>query len=181
SAAVCAVECAARSSVERRPAAHGLGMKAANVGRRRRERPSGVLKVRTPASRCIRNWGGAMSIQKLLVAAVAFAFVGCSSTGPARSSGSLAISNDQQYIYAVDTDSNAVFVMDAKSLEVVTSVKVGNRPYRVVVGSDDTLYVANRGSRSVSVIHKGDWKEATTLATGIDPNGMQISADGKTL
>jgi YVTN family beta-propeller protein len=122
-----------------------------------------------------------MSIQKLLVAAVAFAFVGCSSSGPARSSGSLAVSNDQQYIYAVDTDSNAVFVMDARSLDVVTSVKVGNRPYRVVVGTDDTLYVANRGSRTVSVIHKGDWKEASTLATGIDPNGMQVSADGKTL
>jgi YVTN family beta-propeller protein len=125
-----------------------------------------------------------MSVQKLFVAAVAgVVVVACSATptGAARSSGSLAVSNDQQFLYAADTDSNQLFVLDARSLEFKSAIKVGASPFRVVVGADDTVYVANRAGRSVSVIHKGTWSEAAKIPTGIEPNGMQVSDDGKTL
>ncbi|MBL8951714.1 MAG: c-type cytochrome [Myxococcaceae bacterium] len=108
--------------------------------------------------------------------------VGCTSgTGVPRSSGSLAVSNDSQFLYAADTDNGVLIVLDARSVTRVSSVKVGERPYRVAVGADDTVFVANRGSRSVSVIARGDWSVRAELHTGVDPVGMQVSSDGKTL
>ena len=104
-----------------------------------------------------------MSVQKLFVAAVCVGVIGCNAgpTGPARASGSLAVSHDQQFLYAADTDSNQLFVMDAKTLEFKSAIKVGASPFRVVVGVDETIYVANKAGRSVSVIHKGTWSEAS--------------------
>jgi YVTN family beta-propeller protein len=110
------------------------------------------------------------------------AVTGCNqANGPARSSGSLGVSNDSQYLYAADTDNGSLFVLDSRSLGKVAEVKVGVRPFRVAVGHDDTIYVANRGSRSVSVISHGDWSVVGEIATGVDPVGMQVSVDGKTL
>ncbi len=108
--------------------------------------------------------------------------LGCNAgKGGPRSSGSLAASNDSAYLYAADSDNGALIVLDAKSMAKVAQVKVGERPYRVAVGADDTVFVANRGSRSVSVIARGDWSVRTELKTGVDPVGMQTSLDGKTL
>lgn len=104
-----------------------------------------------------------------------------SATGPARSSGSLGVSNDSKYLYAADTDNGLLLVLDARSLDKVSEVKVGVRPYRIAVGADDSIFVANRGSRSVSVVSHGDWVVSATIATGVDPVGMQLSSDGKTL
>ncbi|MBK7863447.1 MAG: c-type cytochrome [Archangiaceae bacterium] len=114
--------------------------------------------------------------------AVLVAMSGCSSGNSSpRSSGSLGVSNDSQYLYAADTDNGALFVVDAKTLGVVQQVQVGVRPFRVSVGKDDTIFVANRGSRSVSVISHGDWQVVGEIATGVDPVGMQVSPDGKYL
>lgn len=108
--------------------------------------------------------------------------VGCGvGRGQARSSGSLAASNDSKYLYAADTDNGTLFVLDSSSLKQVAAVKVGDRPFRVSVGKDDLVYVANRGSRSVSVISHGDWAVVGEIPTGVDPVGMQVSNDGKTL
>ena len=98
-----------------------------------------------------------------------------------RSSGSLAVSNDSRHLYAADTDNGVLLVLDSQTLEKVREVKVGERPFRVSVGLDDRVYVANRGSRSVSVVSHGDWAVVGNIATGVDPVGMQISTDGKTL
>jgi YVTN family beta-propeller protein len=97
------------------------------------------------------------------------------------SSGSLALSTDDQFLYAADSDNGKLTVIDTRSDTVVASVQVGARPYRVVVGADDTVYVGNRGSRSVSVIHKGEWTEAARIPTGVDPTGLAMALDGKTL
>ncbi len=110
--------------------------------------------------------------------------VGCN--GPqgvqsASSSGSLALSSDDSLLYAADTDNGKLSVIDTKSDAVIANVSVGVRPFRVVVGPDDTVYVANRGSRSISVIHKGEWTEAAKIPTGVDPSGLALGSDGKTL
>jgi YVTN family beta-propeller protein len=109
----------------------------------------------------------------------------CSSPPPPIShntaSGSLALSSDEKLLYAADTDNGILAVIDLKSSAVLTTVKVGVRPFRVAVGADDTIYVANRGSRSVSVIRRGDWKESAQLPTGVDPVGLAVSYDGKML
>ena len=117
-----------------------------------------------------------MKIRALAVAAL---LCGCNQAVPTytASSGSLALSNDDGLLYAVDTDSNQLFVLDSRSEEVVASVKVGQQPERVVVGRDDTIFVSNRMGRSISVITRGEWTETRTLDTAVEPAGMAINGD----
>jgi YVTN family beta-propeller protein len=97
------------------------------------------------------------------------------------SAGSLALSRDDAFLYAVDSDNGIVSVVDTAQHAKVAEVKVGLHPERITVGPDDTLYVSNRGSRSVSVIRRGDWVEAARLEVGVEPMGLAVSGDGKTL
>jgi YVTN family beta-propeller protein len=99
----------------------------------------------------------------------------------ARASGSLALLNDDSAVLAVDTDNNVMVVINPTTREVTQRIAVGQSPVRVVVGPDDTAFVTNRGSRSVSVIRRGDTTESTRIAVGVEPNGMAITPDGKTL
>ncbi len=121
----------------------------------------------------------------LLIGGVASALlVGCGSnqqTKNATASGSLALSNDDSMLYAADSDNGVVSVIDTKANTKAYEVPVGSRPMKLAVGGDDTLYVANRGSRSVSVIRKGERQVSAELSTGVDPTGMAVSFDGKTL
>ncbi|HVE84668.1 MAG TPA: hypothetical protein VND93_17550, partial [Myxococcales bacterium] len=75
--------------------------------------------------------------------------------------GSLALSRDDAFLYAVDTDNDLVAVVDTATEAMVAQVQVGRAPERITVGPDDTIYVSNRGSRSVSVIRRGagTWTE----------------------
>jgi YVTN family beta-propeller protein len=98
-----------------------------------------------------------------------------------RASGSLALSTDDALLYAVDTDNGILAVIDTAANAKVAEVKVGKGPTRVLVGPDDTIYVSNRGEGSVSVITRGDWRVARTLQVGIEPNGLALTPDGKTL
>ncbi len=97
-----------------------------------------------------------------------------------RASGSVATSQDDSRIFAVDTDNGVLAVVSAKTREV-TTIKVGEQPTRLVVGENDTVYVANKGSRSVSVIRDGDTVESARLQVGVEPRGMTLTPDGKTL
>jgi YVTN family beta-propeller protein len=121
----------------------------------------------------------------MLIGAIsASALFGCEanhSGAGSSSSGSLSISKDNAFLYAADTDNGILAVVDVKSKTKVAEIKVGKDPVRVLVGADETIYVANRGDRSVSVITKGNWVEAKRLAVGIEPSGLALTADGKTL
>ncbi len=95
-----------------------------------------------------------------------------------RAGGSMAVSRDDALLYAADTDNGTLGVIDATNLKVVATVKVGEAPYRVAVAPDDTVFVANRRSRSVSVIRRGEWTVAAELATDVDPVGLGVATDG---
>ncbi|MHB8419102.1 MAG: c-type cytochrome [Myxococcales bacterium] len=95
--------------------------------------------------------------------------------------GTLALSNDGALLYTANADTGTVSVVDASSQQLVATVSVGQSPARVVVGPDDSVYVTNRGSRSVSVIHRGTWSEASRLQVGAEPVGLALSGDGSTL
>ena len=114
----------------------------------------------------------------------ALIMTGCGNSQQQRNSsasGSLALSTDDSLLYAADTDNGVISVIDTKTDTKKFDVKVGSRPMRIAVGADDTVYVANRGSRSVSVIRAGEQAVSTEIATGVDPTGMAVSFDGKTL
>lgn len=121
-----------------------------------------------------------------LVAAAAAALVasGCQapvSPGYTRSAGTLALSRDDAFLYAVDTDNEILAVVDTATRQLVTQIPVGHQPERVTVGADDRIYVTNRRSRSVSVIERGAWRELAQVPVGVEPIGLATSGDGKTL
>lgn len=100
---------------------------------------------------------------------------------PAQSTSTLALSQDDTYLYAVDADSELLAVVDTRTDEKVAEVKLRAGAHLVTVGPDDTLYVANRYDGSVSVVHRGEWSEAARWSAGIEPVGLTVSLDGKTL
>jgi YVTN family beta-propeller protein len=117
--------------------------------------------------------------------AAALLFVSCTPTPSStwvNSSGSVALSRDDALVYAADADNGTLTVVDARARTKVAELKVGAQPERVLVGPNDTVYVANRGSRSVSVITRGSWEApSATVAVGVEPVGLALADNGKTL
>ncbi len=152
------------------------------------------MEVRTTAGHDLRlnfsfpRWGSHTMnwFKRSMVGAVAAAmsFSACVPDGKgasARASGSLALTNDDALVYAVDSDNNELIVFNASSREVAQRIPVGRQPARVIIAGDDTAFVTNRGDRSVSVIRRGDGAESTRIAVGVEPTGMALTPDGKTL
>ncbi|MDP2273072.1 MAG: c-type cytochrome [Archangium sp.] len=124
--------------------------------------------------------------RSMLLGAVAAAISFSSCTPPnsgasARASGSLALSNDDKTVFAVDTDNGMLAVINPATPDDVRLVPVGKNPVRVIVAPDDTVFVANNGDRSVSVVRKGDTAESARIPVGVEPSGMAMTSDGKTL
>jgi DNA-binding beta-propeller fold protein YncE/mono/diheme cytochrome c family protein len=109
---------------------------------------------------------------------------GCASPGAgggSTSNGSIGVSFDDALLYAADPDLDALFVVDAKTQATVARVQLGRQPEKVLVAPDDTIYVTNRLGRSVSVVRRGETTESARIPVGVEPVGLAISADGKTL
>ncbi len=124
--------------------------------------------------------------RSMLLGAVAAAISFSSCTPPnsgasARASGSLALSNDDSTVFAVDTDNGVLAVINPERPDDVRLVPVGKSPVRVIVAPDDTVFVANNGDRSVSVVRKGETAESARIPVGVEPSGMALTSDGKTL
>ena len=124
---------------------------------------------------------------RLLAAALAFCTAltlsACSkqAEGYTSAQGSVGSSHDDALVFAADTDTDQVYVFDTVTEERVAAIKVGASPEKILVGADDTLFVTNRMGRSISVIRRGDWKEASRIDVGVEPVSMALSGDGKTL
>ena len=101
--------------------------------------------------------------------------------GGSSAQGSLALTHDDSTLLAVDADRDSMFVIDAASNKVLREVKVGSQPEKIIIGLDDTAYITNRMSRSVSVVRSGDTAETARIDVGVEPVGLALSADGKTL
>jgi DNA-binding beta-propeller fold protein YncE len=101
---------------------------------------------------------------------------------------------DGTLLYAVSADDGQLLVLDplgsacpdlpASAACIVASVPVGAQPARVIVGADDTVYVSNRKSRSISVIHRpqagGAWAVSGALPTDAEPLGLALSPGAQT-
>ena len=90
-------------------------------------------------------------------------------------------SNDHSLLYAADSQHDVLVVIDARTGVTRSQVKVGPVPASIAVGADDSIYVANRGGRSVSVIRRGEWKEVARIPTGVEPAALALSRDGRLL
>ncbi|MBL8910161.1 MAG: c-type cytochrome [Archangium sp.] len=100
--------------------------------------------------------------------------------GGSTANGSIGVSRDDSLLFAADQDLDTVFIVDTRSQAVTSQVKVGRQPEKLLVGPDDTVFVTNRLDRSVSIIRKGE-TTATSLSVGVEPVGLALTTDGRTL
>ena len=97
----------------------------------------------------------------------------------------IATSADGRYIYASDDETDRLMVLDAATNTYVRSIKIGLRPMLIVRTPDGKrLYVADNGSRSVSVLDIGaDPADPQVLAAPIpvdgEPHGLAVTPDGR--
>ena len=85
-------------------------------------------------------------------------------------------------IYAVNTQSGTVSVIDAEANRVVATIPVHRLPTFIAVDSTGhRAYVANSGSNTVSVLDLDRRREIAVAGTGEQPGVDRISPDGRTL
>ncbi|MBL8920781.1 MAG: hypothetical protein JNJ54_18095 [Myxococcaceae bacterium] len=98
-----------------------------------------------------------------------------------RSSGSLAISQDDALLFVADADHDAVVVIDTATRRVVRQTAVARQPERVLVAPDGALFVTSRGARTVSRLSAEGEAVLATATVGAEPVGLALTSDGKRL
>jgi YVTN family beta-propeller protein len=78
-------------------------------------------------------------------------------------------------VYVSDGRAGSVTVMDARNYTIDTSIKVGKRPWGIVLSPDGKfLYSANGPSNDVSVVDLAQGKEIARIKAGESPWGVTI-------
>lgn len=94
-----------------------------------------------------------------------------------RSSGSMAVSNDDALLFVADADHDLLVVIDTKTRTVLRQTPVAHQPERVLVAPDGALFVSSRGSRTVSRLSAGGEVVEATATVGAEPVGLALSSD----
>ena len=101
-----------------------------------------------------------------------------SSTRPngAMSPSGVAVTPDGRLILTADRDDDQVSIIDAATLAVGATVKVGTRPFGVTVDADGRrAYTANVGSNDVTVIDVAGRRVVGTVPVGERPYAVALS------
>ncbi|HEY2745157.1 MAG TPA: hypothetical protein VGL86_11060 [Polyangia bacterium] len=94
----------------------------------------------------------------------------------------LAILPNDEKVYVAAQTADKVFVIDAKSRSVLTSIPVGAAPVGIVAAPDGSfVYAISHEAALVTKIDPQKDSVVATLAVGEHPWGASISADGKQL
>lgn len=88
---------------------------------------------------------------------------------------------DGSRLFEARPDRDEVWVYDTGEQGILARIPVGRAPVALALDAGGTLFVANRGGRSVSVITPGRWEEARRLEVGPEPVDLAVSPEGKTL
>ncbi len=101
------------------------------------------------------------------------------SFGGAPNSSAIAISADDQFVWVVNQDVNAVTVLSVAGdvYQVVAQIPVGNEP-RTLALTPYYAFVTNMVDGTVSVIDTASYLVVGTIAVGTEPYGVVASPDG---
>ncbi|WP_170981003.1 Ig-like domain-containing protein [Mycolicibacterium sp. CR10] len=101
---------------------------------------------------------------------------------PQGSSPTQSIAVDGQWVYVTDAVNDTLVIVDSTTKSVAATIDVGGRPTAVAASPDrEFVFVANTGTRTVSVIRPG--AEAVTLTLEFSDNlrDVDVSRDGESL
>jgi PQQ-dependent catabolism-associated beta-propeller protein len=85
------------------------------------------------------------------------------------------LSNDEKTLYVAGGRANKIFLFDAESMELKSSIPVGNRVWGLALSKDGSrLYTTDGGSDSVSVIDTAKNEVVATIAVGKAPWGVVV-------
>jgi YVTN family beta-propeller protein len=87
---------------------------------------------------------------------------------------------DGRFVFAADGDSGEVAVIDARTDEVVKTIRVGEEPWRAYPSPDGSkMVVPNNGDETLSVIDISKQKVLATLRAGPKMTGVNFEAKGR--
>jgi len=112
------------------------------------------------------------------------AVLGAPSGGSASGSATLTVeprSSGSPRLWVVNADNNSVSVFDLGSNSRVAEVAVGQRPQTLALGRDGRVWVANKGSGTLSLVSTSTLAVVQTLAlpAGSQPHGVVLAPDGQ--
>ena len=82
--------------------------------------------------------------------------------------------------YITNEKGDSISVIDLDKLEVLRTVKVGQRPRGIALSRDDSLmFVCLGDDDTIAVLDTKSLKEVGELASGPDPEQLRVSPDGK--
>jgi YVTN family beta-propeller protein len=82
-------------------------------------------------------------------------------------------------VYVSNGRAGTVSVLDSHTYELLDSIKVGTRPWGIVISPDGKyLYSANGPSNDVSVVDLATDKEVARVKAGASPWGIAIVPNG---
>ncbi|MEZ5444742.1 MAG: PQQ-dependent catabolism-associated beta-propeller protein [Gammaproteobacteria bacterium] len=85
------------------------------------------------------------------------------------------LSNDEKTLYVAGGRANKIFLFDAESMELRSSIPVGNRVWGLALSKDGSrLYTTDGGSDQVSVIDTAKNEVVATIAVGKAPWGVVV-------
>jgi YVTN family beta-propeller protein len=85
------------------------------------------------------------------------------------------VSPDNTKVYVSDGRGGTVTILDAHTYNVDATIKVGKRPWGIVLSPDGKyLYSANGPSNDVSVVDLAQAKEIARIPAGQSPWGLTI-------
>lgn len=106
-----------------------------------------------------------------------------SANGPT-SSGPLALSPDDKFLWVANPDTDSVSVLEVGNdlNQKLAEIRVGDEPNGVAIHPNgQTVYVANTVSGSVSVIDAASRKIVRTVFVGTEPYGLALTPNGSKL
>lgn len=91
------------------------------------------------------------------------------------------VSSDGRLRYSLDPTRGTLEMRRLEDGRRLAEVRVGKAPARLAVSDDGRLYVSDRASRRVLVLDARNLREVGSLEVGVEPVGLALSRDDRTL
>lgn len=94
----------------------------------------------------------------------------------------IVLDESRHYLYLVNNNTNAVYVLDYTTGQVVNTIGVGATPLAAAISMDKAwLYVTCSGNSTLNVINLNQMSVTQTVSLSSAPQGVEVGNDGRVL